>query len=425
MDKFIIEECRELKGAVRISGSKNSALPIMAATLLTDGEFILSNIPDLRDIKTMAATLEYLGSNVEYNRETRKLKINSRGVKSIRAPYELVKKMRASAVVLGPLLARFGKAEVSMPGGCAIGARPLNIHLKGFEELGAVIEIESGYIRASTRGRRLRGGVLQLEFASVGATENLMMTAVLAKGRTEIVNAAREPEIVDLANFLNKMGARIENAGESRIVITGVKKLSGVEYKIIPDRIETGTYIAAVATVGGEITIKNCRPEHLSSVIDKFRECGVIIEKSGKSSLIASRISALKPVNVRTMPHPNFPTDMQAQICAALALADGTSVVTETVFENRFMHIAELNRLGANIIIDRNSAIIKGVKRLSGAQIMATDLRASAALVIAGLAAANQTELLRVYHIDRGYEQIEKKFAGLGAKIQRVKTEMI
>ncbi|MBP7653136.1 UDP-N-acetylglucosamine 1-carboxyvinyltransferase [Candidatus Dependentiae bacterium] len=426
MDKFIIEECKKISGEIFVSGSKNAALPIMAATLLASGEYVLSNIPDLRDVKTMSKVLEHLGAKTKYDNISKKLIINTEGIKkSSAAPYELVKTMRASAVVLGPLLSRFGEAKVSLPGGCAIGARPINIHLRGFEELGAAINIEDGYVLAKTT-KKLKAAVISLDFPSVGATENLMMAACLAEGKTRILNAAREPEIVDLANFLNKMGAKIKNAGESNIDVTGVKKLKPVSYKIIPDRIEFGTFITAGAMIPGEITIKNVNTEHLPGVIEKIRKTGVIIENSGANAVIVSRMKEkLKPVNIKTMPYPGFPTDMQAQMCAALCLADGVSCISETVFENRFMHISELNRLGANIRIDRNTAVITGVKKLTGAQIMATDLRASAALVLAGLASSGKTELLRVYHIDRGYEHIEKKFAHIGAKIHRIKAEVI
>lgn len=426
MDKFIIEECHNLKGEVSISGSKNAALPIMAACLLSSGKFVLTNVPNLRDIKTMIRVLEHLGSKIQFDSFSNKLLIdNSKVKKGLEAPYELVKTMRASAVVLGPLLGRFGEAKVSLPGGCAIGARPLNIHLKGFEELGAKIEIKEGYVIAKSE-RRLAGTEISLDFPSVGATENLMMAACLAEGKTVIQNAAREPEIIDLADFLNKMGAKIKQAGESKIEITGVKKLKSVSYKIIPDRIECGTFLTAGAMIPGEILIKNSRQEHLPGVIEKLRKSGVIIEKNGKYGLSVCRKSErLKPVNIKTMPYPGFPTDMQAQMCAALCLADGTSCISETVFENRFMHISELNRLGANIRIDRNTAVITGVKKLTGANIMATDLRASAALVLAGLTAAGKTELLRIYHIDRGYENIEKKFAGIGADIKRIKSDLL
>ena len=330
--------------------------------------------------------------------------------------------MRASAVVLGPLLARFGKARVSMPGGCAIGARPLDIHLKGFAELGAKINVKGGYIEALST-RKLKGGQLILNFPSVGATENLMMAASLAAGKTIIMNAAREPEIVDLANMLNSMGAKISNAGENNIEIIGVKNLTPVNYSIIPDRIETGTFMIAASIIPGCLKLKNVNHEHSTAVINKLRETGVTIEKSGKTAMVVSSSGALKPTYITTMPFPGFPTDMQAQFCVLLALANGVSHVRETVFENRFMHISELNRLGAKISIDRNTARIIGVKNFSGAKLTATDLRASAALVLAGLAAKGETEIYRIYHIDRGYERIEKKLVKIGVDIKRVETE--
>jgi len=422
MDKFKIFHCNGLKGEVAISGSKNSALPIMAATILSSGKFELDNIPSLRDIYTMKKVLEYLGAKIEYCAETKKMLIDTTCLNKTTAPYELVKTMRASAVVLGPLLTRFGKARVSLPGGCAIGARPLNIHLKGFEDLKAKINIESGYINASIK-KKLIGGTVILDFPSVGATENIMMAAALAEGKTEIINAAREPEIVDLANMLNKMGARIKNAGENKIEIIGVKKLKAVKYKVIPDRIEAGTFLTAVGLIGGRIKIKNIIMEHLPVVIEKLLEIGVKIERVSKNIIIASRAKKIKVTNIKTLPFPGFATDMQAQFCAMLSVAEGVSLISETVFENRFMHISELNRLGANISIDHNTAIIKGVKELSAAQIMASDLRAGAALVLAGLAARGETELLRVYHIDRGYENIELKFSKLGAHIERIKSK--
>ncbi|HPP87887.1 MAG TPA: UDP-N-acetylglucosamine 1-carboxyvinyltransferase [bacterium] len=422
MDKFKIFHCNGLKGEVAISGSKNSALPIMAAAILSSGKFELDNIPSLRDIYTMKKVLEYLGAKIEYCAETKKMLIDTTCLNKTTAPYELVKTMRASAVVLGPLLTRFGKARVSLPGGCAIGARPLNIHLKGFEDLKAKINIESGYINASIK-KKLIGGTVILDFPSVGATENIMMAAALAEGKTEIINAAREPEIVDLANMLNKMGARIKNAGENKIEIIGVKKLKAVKYKVIPDRIEAGTFLTAVGLIGGRIKIKNIIMEHLPVVIEKLLEIGVKIERVSKNIIIASRAKKIKATNIKTLPFPGFATDMQAQFCAMLSVAEGVSLISETVFENRFMHISELNRLGANISIDHNTAIIKGVKELSAAQIMASDLRAGAALVLAGLAARGETELLRVYHIDRGYENIELKFSKLGAHIERIKSK--
>jgi len=423
MDKYIIEESGPLKGEVIIDGAKNAALPIMAASILTDGITILKNVPNLMDIRTMRRLLEYIGCKIDFDIKKKIMKIDARVVKDIVAPYQLVKTMRASAVILGPLLSRFGKAEVSLPGGCAIGARPLNIHLDGFKKLGADIEIIGGYVRATTT-KKLQGQIITLAYQSVGATENLMMAAVLAKGKTEIINAAREPEIVDLANFLNHMGAKIKNAGTAHITITGVKKLKPVEYTVIPDRIEAGTFLTAAALIkNSEIKIRNFIIAHSPAVVEYYRQAGVIIEELSKNSVIVKAPEIIKPLAVKTAPFPAFATDMQPQLCALLCLAQGKSFVSETVFENRFMHISELNRLGANITIDRNTAIITGVDKLIGAQIMATDLRAGAALVIAALRAQGVSEVFRIYHIDRGYDKLEDKLTKLGAKIKRVKTD--
>lgn len=422
MYKFVIKKCEQLKGEINVSGAKNSALPLMAATLLAPGKYEISNIPALNDIRTMINVLISLGAVIEWDKNKETLYMDTSKTESREAPYELVKTMRASAVVLGPLLARFGKARVSMPGGCAIGARPLDIHLRGFEELGAKITVKNGYIEALTK-QKLKGKNITLSFPSVGATENLIMAATISSGKTIIMNAAREPEIVDLANMLNKMGAKISCAGENRIEITGVKKLQPVNYSVIPDRIETGTFMIAGSIIPGTIKIKNVITEHSLALITKLRETGVTIEKSGKNSLVVCAPKRLKPTNIATMPFPGFPTDMQAQFCALLILADGVSQVRETVFENRFLHTSELNRLGAKISIDRNTAKISGVKQLTGAKLTATDLRASAALVLAGLAAKGKTEIYRIYHIDRGYERIEKKLGKIGADIQRVETD--
>ncbi len=418
MEKIVIFGGRKLKGDVIISGAKNAALPILIATLLSDEKCTLYNVPSLEDIRTIVDVLQALGMKIK-KEDGFYLSYPPKKLLS-EAPYELVKTMRASVLVLGPLLARLGRAKVALPGGCAIGLRPINLHLKGFEKLGAKVSIEEGYVMVSAS--RLKGAKIYLDFPSVGATENLMMAAVLAKGTTIIENAAYEPEIVDLANFLNKMGADIKGMGTNLIRIRGVKKLSAVKYTIIPDRIEAGTFMIAAAITKGEIRLKNVIPAHLEPVTAKLREVGIEVEiEKGSNSLFINGKNNLKPVNIKTMPYPGFPTDMQAQFMALMSVTKGTSVITENVFENRFMHVAELCRMGAKISIKGNSAIVRGVNKLSGAPVMATDLRASAALVLAGLIAEGKTVVSRVYHLDRGYEEIENKLKDLGAKIRRIK----
>ncbi|MCG2676296.1 UDP-N-acetylglucosamine 1-carboxyvinyltransferase [bacterium] len=417
MERIIITGGERLKGRVGISGSKNAALPIMAATLLTNGVTTLSNIPRLKDVTTMARVLRTLGAKVEFRE--RELKIDTTNVDSFLAPYNLVKTMRASFLVFGPLLAKLGRARVSLPGGCAIGSRPVDLHLRGFEELGAEVSMGGGYTQVKRDG--LMGAEIYLDFPSVGATENLMMAATLAKGKTIIENAAKEPEIVDLANFLNKMGAKIKGAGTDTIEIIGIKELKGTDYSIIPDRIEAGTYMIASAITRGDVTLEGARLDHLEPLVTKLREIGVeVIENEGAIEIRAKR--GIKAVDVKTLPYPGFPTDMQAQFMALMSITPGMSIITETVFENRFMHVSELARMGADIKIEGASAIVKGVKSLSGAPVMATDLRASAALILAGLVAKGKTEISRIYHLDRGYERIVEKLSNLGTRIERIKV---
>ncbi len=420
MDKIVIGGGRKLKGEVAVSGAKNAALPIMAAALLSEEESILENIPDLRDIQTMVRLLRSLGARVHF--QDGRLAIRpGRHIKSL-APYKLVSTMRASVCVLGPLLARTGNAEVSMPGGCVIGPRPIDLHLKGLSALGAKIEFRHGYIRAKAP-KKLRGGVMYLGGAfgsSVLATANVLMAAVLTKGRTTIENAACEPEIVDLAGFLKKMGAKIHGEGSPRLEIEGVAKLRGANYSIIADRIEAGTFMFAAAMTSGDVLVRKMEPFHQGVVIDKLKQCGVQI-KIGKNSVRVSRRGKLKPANVTTLPYPGFPTDLQAQMMALMSVTPGISVITEKIYPDRFMHVSELNRMGSNIFMEGPSAIVHGVKALSGAPVMASDLRASAALVLAGMVAEGETEVHRVYHLDRGYEKIEEKLSALGASIRREK----
>lgn len=421
MDKFLIRGGKPLHGKIEISGAKNSALPCLAATLLTAETVILHNVPYVKDLITQRRLLEDLGATA-LTPELRTHKVTARNIETFEAPYELVKTMRASVLALGPLLARFGQAKVSLPGGCAIGTRPIDLHLKAFEELGAKVALEAGNVVArAPEGGRLIGATVEFEKVTVTGTENLMMAASLARGQTVIRNAAREPEIDDLAELLNKMGARIRGAGSSTIEIDGVEALGGAEHTIIPDRIETGTFIVAAAITGGEIEIKNCRPDHLTAVIEKLREAGVSIEELNQSTLhVKVGPGGLKGKDVVTEPHPDFPTDMQAQYMALMTQAEGLSVVTETIFENRFMHASELIRMGAKIDIHGNTATVHGRTELSGAPVLASDLRASASLVLAGLAAAGETMVDRVYHIDRGYETIVKKLRSVGADIHRI-----
>src|SRR5215813_1720869 len=418
MDKFRILGGRPLSGRVQISGAKNSALPCMAAALLTADTLTLHNLPYVRDIITMRRLLEDLGSHVLMP-ELRTLKIKADNIEFFEAPYDLVKTMRASVLALGPLLARFGEARVSLPGGCAIGQRPIDLHLSAFEKLGANVSLEGGNVVA--RANRLRGSEVYFDNVTVTGTENLMMAAALADGATILHNAAREPEIVDLAELVNKMGARIEGAGRSTVRIEGVEKLGSAEHTIIPDRIETGTFISAAAITGGSLEIVNCNPQHLTAVLDKLAKTGVTAEQPDAFSIRIPARDRLKPSDVTTLPHPGFPTDMQAQYMALMTLAEGTSILTETIFENRFMHASELMRMGARIRINGRQAVIDGAPgRLNGARLQASDLRASASLVLAGLAATGETVIDRVYHIDRGYEKIEEKLRSVGADIERV-----
>jgi len=407
-----------LEGEVSISGAKNAALPILAATLLAESPVMLRNIPHLRDVTTTIELLSRMGVEITVD-DQMGVEVDASGIDRLEAPYELVKTMRASILVLGPLLARFGQADVSLPGGCAIGARPVDIHVAGLRQMGAEIHIDNGYIRA--RCQRLRGARLVLDTVTVTGTENLLMAATLAHGRTTIENAAREPEVVDLANFLMQMGARISGAGTDTIVVEGVDRLHGTEYRVLPDRIEAGTYLVAGAITGGRVRVKHARAEHLDAVLLKLRAAGASVSVSEDGIEVDMRGRRPKAVDIRTAPHPGFPTDMQAQFTALNSVASGVGAITETVFENRFMHALELQRMGADIRIEGNTAIIAGVPRLTGAPVMATDLRASASLVLAGLVAEGETLVDRIYHIDRGYERIEEKFAALGARIQRVR----
>ncbi len=402
---------------MRISGAKNAALPILAATLLVDGPVTVGNVPHLQDVTTTNELLGRMGVSVTID-ERMRVTVDASTIRELVAPYELVKTMRASILVLGPLLARFGSADVSLPGGCAIGARPVNIHVTGLEQLGAEIRIENGYIRA--RARRLKGARLVLETVTVTGTENLMMAATLAEGTTVIENAAREPEVVDLAHFLNAMGARITGAGTDTVAIEGVARLHGGSYDVLPDRIEAGTYLVAGAITGGRVRARNVRAEHLDAVVAKLREAGARVESGEGWIEVDTDGRRPKSVDLRTAPYPAFPTDMQAQFAALNTIAEGVGTITETIFENRFMHMLEMRRLGADIRIEGNTAIIRGVPRLTAAPVMATDLRASASLVLAGLVAHGRTQIERIYHIDRGYECIEEKLQGLGAEIRRI-----
>jgi UDP-N-acetylglucosamine 1-carboxyvinyltransferase len=417
MNKLIIKGGIPLSGQVRISGSKNAVLPILAGTLLADSPVIIRNVPHLHDVTTTMELLGRMGVLLTIG-EKMSIEVDPTSLENTFAPYELVKTMRASILVLGPLLARYGQAEVSLPGGCAIGARPVDMHLSGLEAMGADIDVEQGYIKA--RCERLKGARIVMDQVTVTGTENLMMAASLADGTSVIENAAREPEVVDLADFINAMGGRIENAGTDMITIHGVERLHGCDYSVLPDRIETGTYLVAAAITGGKVLIKHTDPRLLDAVLAKLEEAGASIDIG--EDWIELDMEGRKPhsVNIRTAPYPGFPTDMQAQFCALNAIAEGTGSVTETVFENRFMHIQEFMRLGANVHLEGNTVIITGVEGLNGAQVMATDLRASASLILAGLVAQGETVVDRIYHIDRGYDHIEEKLAGLGAQIQRV-----
>jgi UDP-N-acetylglucosamine 1-carboxyvinyltransferase len=415
VDKLRIAGGRPLRGEARISGAKNAALPILCAVLLTDKPLRLANVPRLMDISTMAKLLAQMG--VEIERKDDEIVLSSRSIKNPAAPYELVKTMRASVLVLGPLLARCGRAKVSLPGGCAIGQRPVDQHVKGLQAMGAAISIEHGYMHAAAK--RLHGARIVMDMVTVTGTENLMMAAALAEGETLLENAAREPEVVDLARCLAAMGAKIEGAGTATIRIEGVASLGGAAHSVMPDRIETGTYLAAVAAAGGKVRLTGAAPDTLDATLEKLREAGSTIRTTGGEIEIEAS-GRPNSVSIRTAPYPGFATDMQAQFMALDAIASGTATVTETIFENRFMHALELQRLGADIAIQGNTAVVRGVERLQGATVMATDLRASASLVIAGLVADGETTIERIYHLDRGYEALEKKLGALGARIERV-----
>lgn len=418
MDRFIIKGPAKIKGTLTAGGSKNASLPILAASLLTAGKSTIKNIPNIRDVRTMMDVLRRLGADIK--RESDSIYLDTAGVQLFEAPYDLLRTMRASFLVTGPLLSRYHKAKVSMPGGCAIGARPVDIHLKGFKALGAEIEISHGYIQATAPIGGLRGCKICLDFASVGATENLICAATLARGTTIIKNAAKEPEIVDLANYINAMGGKVFNAGTDTIEIQGVDALSSGEYSVCADRIEVATYMVSAAITGGEVTIDKTVPEHISAITEKLIEAGCIIDCSG-TSITVKGPERISPLDITTQVYPGFPTDVQAQFMAMLSVADGVSSIAEKVFENRFMHVPELKRMGADITIKGNTALIKGKPMLSGAPVMSSDLRAGASLVLAGLAAEGKTEILRVYHIDRGYDKLEKKLSQLGANIRRLK----
>jgi UDP-N-acetylglucosamine 1-carboxyvinyltransferase len=416
MDRLLIEGGIALEGEIPISGAKNAALPLMAASLIANGRHTLSNVPRLRDIRTMQNLLAHMGAVCDHG-ET--LIIDTSHVHTLEAPYELVKTMRASVVVLGPLLARYRKARVSLPGGCAIGARPINLHLKGLQQMGVDITLEHGYVNATAD--RFHGADITFDQVTVTGTENLMMAAALADGVTVLRNSAREPEVVAVADYLVRMGARIQGAGTAEITIEGVPELTPGSMEVIPDRIEAGTYLVAAGITGGRLTLTQCVPSHLEALIQKLRMAGMHIEV-GETSLTAGSNGTVHSVDVKTWPYPGFPTDMQAQFMALMALGDGVSIISEQIFENRFMHVLELKRLGADIELDGRSAVVRGVPGLSGAPVMATDLRASASLVLAGLAANGTTEISRIYHLDRGYETIEKKLAAVGARVWREKS---
>jgi len=414
VDKIIINGGEKLRGDVQISGAKNASLPVMVSALLASGSSTFLNVPNLVDIKTIRKLLKNLGAKIEGEGT---VKINTDGLNNCEAPYDLVKTMRASVLVLGPLVARMGVARVSLPGGCAIGARPINLHIKGLQEMGAEVELKDGYVEA--KSKRLKGATIYFDIPTVTGTENIMMAACLADGTTIIKNAAREPEIVNLADVLNAMGAKVTGAGSEIIRIDGVEKMQPAEASVIPDRIETGTFMIAVGMAGGDVRILGCEPVHVDALTQKLRDAGIeVTPVAGGLRVVAKK--KIKSVDIKTLPYPGFPTDLQAQMMALMSIANGLSVITETVFENRFMHVSELMRMGADIVIHGNSAMVKGVAKLKGAPVMATDLRASASLILAGLAAEGKTELSRVYHIDRGYQEIEKKFSALGANMKRV-----
>lgn len=418
MAKFLVRNNGPLKGEVTISGSKNSVLPIMAATLLTDEECVICDAPDLRDVDVMCRILEGLDAKVSSNFQENTLSIHASSVTKSEAPFDLAKRMRASILTMGPILARNGRARVALPGGCAIGARPIDLHLKGFELMGAEVEYAPNYVEASAE--RLKGARIYFDYPSVGATENIMAAASLAEGTTIIENVAKEPEIVDLANFLNKMGAKVKGAGTDVIKIEGVEKLHGTKHIVIPDRIETGTFMVAAAITRGDLLIKNVVPDHVRPIISKLMECGCTVEDTLEGLRVCAEDRKLVATDIKTLPYPGFPTDMQSQFMALLTTVEGRSTVIETVFENRYMHISELNRMGADINIEGRSAVVQGGTPLSGCQVMSTDLRAGAALVLAGLAAEGVTEISEIYHIERGYSQFVEKLRAIGADIQRV-----
>jgi UDP-N-acetylglucosamine 1-carboxyvinyltransferase len=417
MQKIVVQGGVPLRGEVRISGAKNAVLPILCAGLLADGPVLIRNVPNLHDVKTTLRLLAELGAGITLD-DAFDIRIDPRSVRSHVAPYELVKTMRASVLVLGPLLAKHGAAEVSLPGGCAIGSRPVDQHIKGMQALGAEVSVEHGFIKASAK--RLQGARVVFDMVSVGATENVLMAATLAEGRTVLENAAMEPEIVDLAQCLVAMGARIEGAGSGRIVVEGVERLHGGEHAVVADRIETGTFLVAAAMTGGRITTTHARPDTLDAVLGKLREAGAQADCDDDRITLDMQGRRPHAVNFSTAPHPAFPTDMQAQFMALDCIADGVGVINETIFENRFMHVQELQRLGADIRVEGHTAIVRGVEKLSGAPVMATDLRASASLILAGLVAEGETTIDRIYHLDRGYENIEAKLSGLGARIRRI-----
>jgi UDP-N-acetylglucosamine 1-carboxyvinyltransferase len=418
MQKIVVTGGVPLQGEVRISGAKNAVLPILCATLLADGPVDIGNVPHLHDVVTTIKLLRKLGAQVDHDIDNGHVRVDARSVNSHIAPYELVKTMRASVLVLGPLLARYGAAEVSLPGGCAIGSRPVDQHIKGMQALGAEVGVDHGFIKA--KAERLKGGRVVFDMVSVGATENVLMAATLADGVSVLENAAMEPEIVDLADCLIAMGAKIEGAGSNRITVHGVERLHGGKHDVVADRIETGTFLVAAAMTGGRIVCRAARPETLDAVIDKLTEAGAEITEDADSITLDMHGKRPKAVNITTAPHPGFPTDMQAQFMALNCVADGVGVISETIFENRFMHVQELHRLGADIRIEGHTAIVRGLPKLSGAPVMATDLRASASLILAGLVADGDTIIDRIYHLDRGYERIEAKLSALGAKIKRI-----
>ena len=419
MDKFLITGGVKLEGEVRISGAKNAVLPLLAATILTDDPVTIRNVPNLKDVHTISKIIAGLGVTITYEGDT--VYADASTLSNQFAPYDLVKTMRASILVLGPLLARYGNAKVSLPGGCAIGSRPVDLHLKAMEALGAKIEVENGYVHASIDGR-LKGGEVVFDMVTVGGTENILMAAVLAEGVTTIRNAACEPEITDLANMLNKMGAQIEGLDTNTLIVTGVERLHGCEHSVVPDRIETGSYLAAAAITGGKIKTTHTNPYIMESVLDKFEEMGAEVTRGEDWIELDMQGKRPKAVSFRTLPHPEFPTDMQAQIMAVNAIGRGFATISETIFENRFMHAPELSRLGANIQVDGHDAVVTGVEKLQAAPVMATDLRASFSLVLAALVAEGETLVDRIYHIDRGYERVEEKLQSLGAQIKRVKA---